>query len=429
MQDEFNKRRELKTSKSCIGCCNLIEVNEEHEVGKLSSINVSFYPSVCQSNCIYCPVAKGGNECIDYAKARDSRYPQMIAEMIRYLEENDVLDTNARINLSPGEITIHPHRDFILDICQKYNCTFFSNAFVYNEKIAKSLQNKGNAICVSLDSGTRETFSKVNGFDMFDKVLENLKEYRKYGKVLLKYIILPGINDNVADYEGIISILRELKTDALTIARDCFFAPTHELYPSVALLIMMLKDSHVIFDGINYMLNTKQQELLLKYMDFEIYDERIDAYRSKMGSKRFSDEFLSLWHYNEYVFKQNMKLTALPKTKALCEYFETIHRPRLCLWGAGPNGTEFSKLFGKLNIPILITDINVKTHGKLMPNGSVVKAWEDVRGETDAVIVCGSGYYDDVRNIVGDDIFVFDFQKYLSTDYSPQQFILMNNEH
>jgi wyosine [tRNA(Phe)-imidazoG37] synthetase (radical SAM superfamily) len=97
--------------------------------------------------------------------------------------------------------------------------------FIYDEKISQNLHdNPRSAINLSIDAGTPETWKKVKGVDNFDLVTENLVKYfsnsARPGQITLKYIVLPGINDNYEDYQSAMEIMKIFKTGHLTIARD-----------------------------------------------------------------------------------------------------------------------------------------------------------------------------------------------------------------
>ena len=73
---------------------------------------------------------------------------------------------------------------------------------------------------MSLDSGTRKTFAQIKGVDCFDKVKNNIRKYSKNGRVVLKYIILPNVNDNIDDIKGFLSFAKEIGTDSIEIVRN-----------------------------------------------------------------------------------------------------------------------------------------------------------------------------------------------------------------
>ena len=52
--------------------------------------------------------------------------------------------------ISTGEITIHPYKDRILDLVKNDRACFYTNAFIFDEKIAANLKvNPNSAINLS----------------------------------------------------------------------------------------------------------------------------------------------------------------------------------------------------------------------------------------------------------------------------------------
>jgi MoaA/NifB/PqqE/SkfB family radical SAM enzyme len=104
---------------------------------------------------------------------------------------------------------------------------FFTNGFIFDEKIAQILgTNPNSSISLSIDSGTSKTWHKVKGVDNFDTVTENLLKYyaasAQPGQIILKYIVLPKVNDNMEDYLSVIKIMEVLQVKNLEISRDMF---------------------------------------------------------------------------------------------------------------------------------------------------------------------------------------------------------------
>ena len=75
-------------------------------------------------------------------------------------------------------------------------------------------------IITSIDAGTRETFKKIKRNDMFDKVMENLRKYPvNKTKLILKYLILEGVNDNETDIDRFYEIAKEAGAVIMLIDR------------------------------------------------------------------------------------------------------------------------------------------------------------------------------------------------------------------
>jgi molybdenum cofactor biosynthesis enzyme MoaA len=66
-------------------------------------------------------------------------------------------------------------------------------------------------IMTSIDCGTAETFRRIKSVNCFDKVCYNLARYAATGGcVVLKYIMLPSINDIEAEADGFVGLAAKL---------------------------------------------------------------------------------------------------------------------------------------------------------------------------------------------------------------------------
>jgi molybdenum cofactor biosynthesis enzyme MoaA len=119
----------------------------------------------------------------------------------------------------------------------------------FDEKIAENLKNnKFSRIFTSIDAGTSETFSLVKGLDSFQDFLTNVKKYLQYGKVTLKYIVMPGINDSDADFCGITRVMKNMGLDSLYITRDYNAPVTEKVLKSISRLVSMLEQNELKCD-------------------------------------------------------------------------------------------------------------------------------------------------------------------------------------
>lgn len=171
----------------------------------------------CQFNCSYC-TSVARHTIIQETWEKDAAFP----EVMDYLERNNLIHPDAVIEIGTGEICVAPRRDEILNVTSNYYTTIFTNAGIYNEQIAEQIES-GNVlqILVSIDAGTRETFQKVKGVDAFENIRENLKKYRSYGSSIdIKFVFLPGINDNEEDVDGFVALAKELGVREIGISRN-----------------------------------------------------------------------------------------------------------------------------------------------------------------------------------------------------------------
>ena len=169
---------------------------------------------VCQFDCIYCiRINKAGRisnrPTADFKALLDAIY-------CRGLLAKEFL-----VDISGDEITTHPACDKILDAFSDYPLTVYSNAATYNEIIGNSMLKKGSSLIISLDAGSPETFYRIKQRNVFDEVCENIRRYAATGAaIVLKYLILPGINDNFTDASSFFRFCMEINAKKIIISRD-----------------------------------------------------------------------------------------------------------------------------------------------------------------------------------------------------------------
>ena len=208
------------------GCaqCRHFQLKDSVSDGKIRFVNLSMYPSICQSKCIYCTFDTNQSHASFESTEVKEAY-QKLFDVLRLLDEEKMIHPNARFQVSSGEITVHPFRTRIYELLENKHVIFFSNCFKYDERIAAHLtRDPQSAINFSIDAGTPETWYKVKGVDNFDQILNNLRCYRNAStsphQIILKYIMMSGINDSEEDFAGAISIMKELGVKVLIVSRD-----------------------------------------------------------------------------------------------------------------------------------------------------------------------------------------------------------------
>jgi len=208
-------------SNGCLTCAHyrLQEWPENHQI---KYINLSQYPSPCQCMCVYCSLREEG---LFDVTPESERINEIILEALDYAFEKDLIHPEATWQVSCGEITIHPFRQRIYDLLSDKQVCFYTNAMLFDEHIARNLSaNPRSSINLSIDSGTASTWHKVKGIDNFGKVVSNLERYAKHssrdGQITLKYILLPEVNANLEDYDGLIGIMKSIRTSHLVLSRD-----------------------------------------------------------------------------------------------------------------------------------------------------------------------------------------------------------------
>ncbi len=186
---------------------------------KIESLALSpGYP--CQLGCIYCDLPSNARCVKDHPEYKGLTDKIDLIALCEYLEKHQLLDVGEPVNISGGEISILPQRGKLLDFLSRYPLQIFSNAIVYDERIAKLIAREGSFLNCSIDAGTRETYAQVKGLDAFDSVLNTLKRYSEEGgNIRLKYILLSK-NTSSKDVEGFLKIVEELKIPHLLVSCD-----------------------------------------------------------------------------------------------------------------------------------------------------------------------------------------------------------------
>jgi hypothetical protein len=218
MLDEYLKMRETcidsingKDGNVCKGCSEAKESFCD-KVFKIS--NVSFGAGfVCQAKCMYCTHKPLPHE-------QNIKNLKKSLDFFQRLESEGLISKEAVILLANGEITINPVFREIIETFSAYPCVFATNGFVYCPEITEKLSAGTGIVNVSLDSGTKETFSKIKG-GAFEQVTENILKYSAAGAVTLKYIFIPRTNLNANDIDGFINLAAQARAN-IYLSRDYF---------------------------------------------------------------------------------------------------------------------------------------------------------------------------------------------------------------
>jgi len=175
---------------------------------KTTSLQVSEsdHYSFCNFDCCYC-FTKARNRDLDPAKLPDMDEQ---LDVLRYVSEN-ISGRDLDLQFSTGEIMVHPNRDKIIELLRGYWTLLFTNAAIYSEQLAALMEQGLLTIMTSMDCGTPETFRRIKSVDCFDAVCANLTRYAATGGcVVLKYIMLPGINDTEIEADGFVGLSAKL---------------------------------------------------------------------------------------------------------------------------------------------------------------------------------------------------------------------------
>ncbi len=199
-----------KTIYECEECYHLSDYKFTNEK-KISEFHFS-HCRVCNARCIYC--SKEYNDgIINY-----DTYP-VILDLI----EKGYYKSGGEATFQGGEPTMMKHFNELTElfINNGTSVRIHSSGIKYSSQISEALkQNKGK-IVISLDCGSKKTYKLIKQVDCFDIVLSNIKKYAEANSenIILKYIIIPGFNDNISEIDKFFKVLKKynIKTTALDI--------------------------------------------------------------------------------------------------------------------------------------------------------------------------------------------------------------------
>lgn len=167
---------------------------------------------VCNFKCIYCAAPKKFPKTIDSWK------------LIQAFRKKNLISEGAQFQFSSGEVSIFPNRNEIYQCMSMFHRNnIYTNALIYDPEISNLLKSGKASICVSMDAGTRETFAKVKGLDVYEQVCDTLRQYAtetSEAAIKLNYILLPGINNNAADIDGFFKLAKEINAYQVCVCSD-----------------------------------------------------------------------------------------------------------------------------------------------------------------------------------------------------------------
>ena len=401
---ELNNIFPVDEAKPCVNCTRLKKHNLLTLDSKIKHISISCLPSICQAKCIYCSVHTDPQNT--YEISRHSHYPKMIAEMILYLRKNNLISNNCTFYFAPAEISIMPHKELLLDAAADYHAGFSTNGFVFEQRIADSLKKNRSRVVVSLDSGTRETFKLVKGLDLFDKTIENLKMYREYGNVLVKYNILSGINDSEGDLNGIINVLEILQLNTLLLSFE-YNMPLRTAFYSIAKFVTKLKENGFSFTFYTYYTPYQIDRFIELYFTAEhqaMYKKQNDHLR-EVFQKEFINDYEA---YKKYVY--------LFEIKELIKQFR--EGTRFALLGHVSHDQYIISAFNQLAIPLQTPDVHYE------------ESYDAVKYSADIFIMRNKWKVNDVKTFIdkkgGDSRRLLDVETYYYS-FEPTKLFLEQN--
>lgn len=162
-------------------------ITEEYERGRIDPRGLPYYYQVhlhmpCNQKCIMC-----------IPDGRHSKASMSFADFLAFF--NQVKHVARNITLIGGETLLYPHIDDVLDLLARHRIgvNIITNATMLDEGLCERLTRLHhlNLKC-SIDAASAETYRKIRGVDVFDRVTGNLEMFARSarGRTHIKQILV-----------------------------------------------------------------------------------------------------------------------------------------------------------------------------------------------------------------------------------------------
>lgn len=193
---------------------------------RLNSFNLSFR-GWCNYKCQYCSASQPNRGSYD-----DHFF---LEEYLEELEKRGMVNDIFSVLYAVGESCLNEKRFGLYRHCgdKRYFLDVFSNCSVFDERLFELAQHSPVIIRSSFDAGTSETYERIKGVTCFEKAKDNVRHYLEapYFGINLKYLFMPGQNDNERDIDKFVQFCVELNVDFVTpvfsILDDSFDGSKH----------------------------------------------------------------------------------------------------------------------------------------------------------------------------------------------------------
>lgn len=229
-----NYQKEQGDLPACEGCYNLREEDWDDE-DYISYINFDHW-SQCNSNCIYCGVRR------IKPKTKNN-----VLNAVKELIKQGKFRNFGEITFQGGEPTVLREFEPLLKLFIKQGSKLrvHSSGILYSKAVKEGLKNGMVTVVISPDSVYPETYKTIKRVDKSKNVWENIKKYRKDLKgefvksVKVKYIIIPGVNDNLDEIDDFFKKLKEVDIKSVIVDVEYTYANVNknDISPHVYLLM------------------------------------------------------------------------------------------------------------------------------------------------------------------------------------------------
>ncbi len=187
------------------------------------SLGVDLIPhKVCSLNCVYCECGRTDNLTVE--RKEYVPYKAVVAEIENYLKINPAPDY---ITFSgSGEPTLNRRIGDVLHFIKSHTKTIpvavLTNGTLFYDKAVRSELLEADVVLPSLDAAEDLAFRKINRpfhqlnvHDYIQGLVDFRREFK--GKFWLEVLLIPGLNDTVANLTALKSAFLKIKPDEVQL--------------------------------------------------------------------------------------------------------------------------------------------------------------------------------------------------------------------
>lgn len=208
-----------ETIYDCEGCYHLGEYKFTDE-RKISDFHFS-HCRLCNAKCIYCS---------DEYSRMDRNYNTY--PIIKDLIEKGYYKSGGEATFQGGEPTLMQNFDELIHLFTENGTVVrvHTSAIKYSSTVEEALRLNNGSVIISLDSGFDKTYKRIKQVDCFSKVCETIQKYANANvdNVIIKYIIIPGINDNLREIDAFFALMKRFEIKNVAMDLEVQYARKHD---------------------------------------------------------------------------------------------------------------------------------------------------------------------------------------------------------
>jgi sulfatase maturation enzyme AslB (radical SAM superfamily) len=232
---ELNRRNQHPARDPlCLGCDRLRYETWPEKKYLFDLLNFTHFTK-CQLKCTYCFSAKPGFE--------HHQNPIRLAPVLEDMIKREMLSPISEALWGGGEPTILPDFDEIFSLLEDFGtCQVLNtNGVRFSHEVLNRLPRGKVSVIVSVDAGTRSTYSAIKGLDVFNQVLKNITRYAEVApdNVAAKIIL---IEENAQEVDQFLDTIQKAGVTRVIADMDAATsAPSEQIIMAARRLVKICK--------------------------------------------------------------------------------------------------------------------------------------------------------------------------------------------